>query len=352
MSGEGVDVAATRKEGRLLERIPLGLRIGCRVFGLVPGSSIATMSREQVERLHASTTPPGRLVTFLVDRSVGVVRPGVSSTDRTIPGPAGELPVRVYTPAPASAAAPSAVAAATPAPRPVVVHFHGGGWVLGDLRGGDWICSTVARDVDAVVVSVGYRLAPEHPFPAAPDDCLAAVAWVRANAASLGADPDRLGVMGDSAGGNLAAVVSLLARDAGGPAIAHQALLYPVTDGSMSWDSYRTFRDAPILTAADMEAYFRYYLASGADPLDPRVSPLRAADHAGLPPAIVVVAGHDPLHDEGVAYADALRRADVPATLAEYPAMPHGFLTVPGFARDAPAAMAAVTAAQRAALRG
>jgi acetyl esterase len=332
--------------------MPLGLRIGCRIFGLVPGSSIARMSREDVERLHASSRPPGRLVLFLVDRSVGVVRPGVTATDRIIPGPGGELPVRVYTPAPASsaAAAPSS-AAVPPAPRPVVVHFHGGGWVLGDLRGGDWICSTVARDVDAIVVSVGYRLAPEHPFPAAPEDCLAAVAWVRANAASIGADPDRLGVMGDSAGGNLAAVISLQARDAGGPPIAHQALLYPVTDGSMSWDSYRTFRDAPILTAADMEAYLRYYLPSGADPLDPRISPLRAADHAGLPPAIVVVAGHDPLHDEGVAYADALRRAGVPTTLAGYPAMPHGFLTVPGFARDAPAAMDAVTAAQRAALR-
>jgi acetyl esterase len=341
LSGEGGDTAPTRREGRPLERIPLGLRIGCRVFSLVPGSSIAKMSREQVERLHASTEPPGRLVLLLIDRSVGTVRPGVAAVDRTIAGPAGELPIRVYAPArPADA------------PRPVVVHFHGGGWVLGDLRGGDWMCSTVARDVDAVVVSVGYRLAPEHPFPAAPDDCLAAVTWARANAASLGADPDRLGVMGDSAGGNLAAVVALLARDAGGPPIAHQALLYPVTDGSMSWDSYRTFRDAPILTAADMEAYLRYYLPSGADPLDPRVSPLRAADHAGLPPAIVVVAGHDPLHDEGVAYADALRRAGVPTTFAEYPAMPHGFLTVPGFARDAPAAMAAVTAAQRATLRG
>jgi acetyl esterase len=156
--------------------------------------------------------------------------------------------------------------------------------------------------------------------------------------------------MGDSAGANLAAVVALADRDAGGPSLRHQALVYPVTDGAMTSASYRSNAHAPILTAADMAAFYGHYLPAGQDPLDPQVSPLRAASHAGLPPAIVITAGHDPLHDEGVAYAEAMRAAGVPVELVDHPAMPHGFLAMPRGARDAVGAMARITASQRAAL--
>jgi acetyl esterase len=223
-----------------------------------------------------------------------------------------------------------------------VVYFHGGGFVFGDLRGGDWICGTVARDVGAIVVSVDYRLAPKHPFPAGVDDCFAALVWAAAHTDELGADAGRIGLMGESAGGNLAAVVALMARDADGPVVRHQSLLYPVT-GAYGSESRRANADAFILTAADMSKFDELY---AGDRNDWRVSPLAAPSLAGLPPALIVVAGHDPLHDDGVQYADALRAAGIDAQLIDYPAMPHGFLNFPRFARDAKPAMAAVVAAQ------
>jgi len=196
----------------------------------------------------------------------------------------------------------------------LVLYFHGGGFVSVDLRVGDWMCGTVARDLDAVVVSIEYRLAPEHPFPAGLDDCYAGLLWTVEHAVEFGADPRRLGVMGESAGGNLAAVVALMARDAGAPIIAHQALLYPTT-GAGDTESRRANADAYILTAADMQRYGELY---GGDRTNWRVSPLRATSLEGLPPTLIAVAGHDPLHDDGVLYAEALRAAGVEVRLLDF----------------------------------
>jgi acetyl esterase len=228
----------------------------------------------------------------------------------------------------------------------LVIYYHGGGFVFGDLRGGDWIAGTVAHDLDAVVVSADYKLAPKHPFPAGVEDCYEVLEWATANAASLGADASRVGVIGESAGGNLAAVVALMARERGGPAVHHQALLYPVTT-TQDTPSRLANADAFILTKADMDRFDELY---AGDHTDWRESPLLATSHAGLPPAIIIVAGHDPLHDDGVLYADALRADGVEVKLIDYPAMPHGFMNFPRFARDAAPAMKAVIASQRAVL--
>jgi acetyl esterase len=213
--------------------------------------------------------------------------------------------------------------------------------VFGSLDQADWMCSTVATTVGAVVVSVDYRLAPSHPFPAAVDDAYATLEWA---VGEFGGE--RVGVMGESAGGNLAAVVSLLARDRGGPAIHHQALLYPATDMSRTPSGSP---DTPILSPAEMNAFRRYYLGD-ADPRDPRMSPLLAEDHSGLPPALVQVAEHDPLREDGVRYAAALRAAGTPVRFTEYVGMPHGYLNFPGVCRAAPQAMAELCAEQVAAL--
>jgi acetyl esterase len=298
-------------------------RIG-KVMRRMPGSSVSTATAEQIARSSGAATP--ELVASIL---LGKRPKGVTALERSADG----IPVRVYTPAGSSGA------------RPLVVYFHGGGFVYGDLRGGDWMCGTVAEGVDAIVVSVGYRLAPKHPFPAAAEDCFAALRWAVEHAEELGADAGRVGVMGESAGGNLAAVVALMARDAGSPALLHQALLYPAT-GAGDTESRRVNADAYILTAADMQRYGELY---GGDTEDWRVSPLKAESFTGLPPALIEVAGHDPLHDDGVRYAEALERDGVDVRLIDYPAMPHGFLNFPRFARDAVPAITAVIEAQRAA---
>lgn len=302
------------------------------IFRLLPGVSIAKMSLEQIEKSQTQVIPDH----FMVNLVLGGVQKGVQVINRSIPGPGGSLPLRIYTPGQAA-----------PAPRPLVIFFHGGGWVLGGLRNGDWMCSTVARDADAVVISVDYRLAPRHKFPAGLEDCYAALTWARDHAAELGADPVRIGVMGDSAGGNLAAVLCLLAKERGGPQICHQALLYPAVDGRMSSRSYETCKDGAILSAADMRIFYQHYLEPGMDPLDWRISPLHAKDHSGLPPALIAVAGRDPLHDEGVLYAEKLAQAGVPVILKEYLEMPHGFASSPYMSRDTRAAFAAITQSQR-----
>ena len=292
--------------------------------------SIASLSEADVIKLQARHTPSNALA----NRIFGTVAPGTVVNDRTIPGPAGDLPVRIYRPGRAGSGT-----------RPLIVNFHGGGFVLGDLRLGDWVCSQVALTVGAVVVSVDYRLAPGHRFPAAVDDCYAAVAWAAENAASLDADGPT-GVMGESAGGNLSAVVCLLARDRGGPAIGHQALLYPATDmTAIPTAAANTL----IISEPEMRAYRRHYLGD-ADPRDSRASPLLAGDHSGLPPALIQVAEHDPLRDDGARYAAALRAAGVPVRFTEYVGMPHGYLNFPGLCRSAPQALAELCTEQRAAL--
>jgi acetyl esterase len=265
----------------------------------------------------------------------GKVVPGTEVTDRAIPGPAGDLTVRVYRPVRASSGA-----------RPLIVHFHGGGFVFGDLRLSDWLCSSVAVTVGAVVVSVQYRLAPAHRFPAAVDDCLAALVWAAENAVAWDAGGP-IGLMGESAGGNLSAVLCLLARDGGGPLISHQTLLYPATDLTVS--SRPDAANALFVPEPDLQAYRRYYLGD-ADGRDFRASPLLAEDHSGLPPALIQVAEHDPLRDDGIRYAAALRAAGVPVRLTEYVGMPHGFLNFPGVCRSAPQALAEICAEQTAAL--
>ena len=310
-----------------MEPLAPGMRRLGTILRMLPGASVSQATPEQIARSSGATTPE------LLARLLSGSRPaGVRSDDRL----ADEIPVRVYTPVgPPSQA------------RPLIVYFHGGGFVFGDLRGGDWIAGSVSQQLDAVVVSVDYRLAPKHPFPAAVDDCLAAVIWASEHAAELGADPRRLGVMGESAGGNLAAVIALMARERGGPAIRHQALLYPAV-GAHDTASHRVNAHAVVLTAADMQKFTELY---AGDLADWRVAPLRASSLAGLPPAFIAVAGHDPLHDDGVEYADALRADGVEVQLIDYPEMAHGFMNFPRFARDAAPALAAVVASQRASLR-
>ena len=239
----------------------------------------------------------------------------VPTTDTAIDGPHGEIPVRVYTPPTGEA------------PWPVIVFFHGGGWVIGSIETHDGVCRDLAARVEAVVVSVDYRLAPEDPFPAPLDDACAAVEWVAAKAADLGGDPARLAVVGDSAGGNLAAAVCLLARDRGGPSIAFQVLVYPVTDLTMSHPSMVENGEGYMLTAADMRYFAGHYLAD-TDATDWRCSPLHAEDHAGLPPALVQTAEFDPLRDEGEAYAERLREAGVPVEVRRFDGLIHGYLNL------------------------
>ncbi len=238
--------------------------------------------------------------------------------DRRIDAEEGELTVRVYVPRGGAGRLPA------------TVYYHGGGFVLGDLESHDAHCRHLAVRGGCVVVAVHYRLAPEHPFPAAVDDAYAAFAWVVANAGALGVDPARVAVAGDSAGGNLAAVVSQVARDRGGPRPSFQLLVYPATDMTRSLASHRTFAEGYFLTEAMIDWFFASYLTDPEQQHDPRASPLRARDLTGLPPAHVVTAGFDPLRDEGEAYADALRAAGVPATSRCYDTMIHGFVSMAG----------------------
>ena len=292
--------------------------------------SIASLDEAGVIGFQARHTPDNPVT----NRIFGTVAPGTVVNDRAIKGPGGDLPVRVYRPSRAGSGA-----------RPLIVNFHGGGFVFGDLRLSDWACSRVAVTVGAVVVSVDYRLAPGHRFPAAVDDCYAALVWAAENAAALEAEGP-VGVMGESAGGNLSAVMCLLARDRGGPAISHQALLYPATD--LTREHAATAKTL-IISEPEMRAYRRHYLGD-ADPRDLRASPLLAGDHSRLPPALVQVAEHDPLRDDGARYAAALRAAGVPVRFTEYVGMPHGYLHFPGLCRSAPQALAELCAEQTAAL--
>jgi acetyl esterase len=293
-------------------------------------ASVATRSEEDVIALQRRGMPENRMT----DLIFGKVPPGVAVNNRAIPGPAGDIPVRVYTPAGAPAGT-----------RPLVVYYHGGGFVFGYLRMGDWLCGQVTASVGAVVVSVDYRLAPTHRFPAAVEDSYAALTWAAAHAAELQTG-GKLGVMGESAGGNLSAVMCLLARDRGGPALSHQALIYPATDMTVQRPDVRM----PFLSGDEMAAYRRMYLGTDGDPADPWASPLLASDHAKLPPALIQVAEHDPLRDDGMRYAAALRAAGGSVRVTEYVGMPHGFMNFPGLCRGAPQALAELCAEQKAAL--
>jgi acetyl esterase len=236
---------------------------------------------------------------------------------RTVAGGAGEIGARFYTPV-----------AAGSAPLPALVYFHGGGFVLGDLDTHDTLCRALAAEAGCKVISVDYRLAPEHKFPAAVEDAYAATKWVEDNASQIGIDPNRIAVGGDSAGGTLAAVVTQLAKAKGAPKLIYQLLFYPVTQLRDDTPSRQRFADDVILHKRALAWLREQYLAPEASPDDPRVAPLAASDLAGLPPAYVLTAGCDPLLEEGRQYADRLREAGVPVEYVCYDQMVHGFINM------------------------
>ncbi|BAX92229.1 alpha/beta hydrolase [Mycobacterium shigaense] len=270
------------------------------------------------------------------------LHPELRVEDRDIPGPAGSLGIRIYWPQTTSEAA-----------TPVVVFFHGGGFVVGDLDTHDGTCRQHAVGVDAIVVSVDYRLAPEHPYPAAVEDAWAATLWVAENAAAIGADPTRIAVAGDSAGGNIAAVMAQQARDNAGPRLAFQLLWYPSTLWDASLPSFTENADAPILDVKSVGDFSRWY-AGEVDLSDPPpgMAPGRAANLAGLPPAYIGVAGHDPLRDDGARYGELLAAAGTPAEVHNATTMVHGYLGYAGVVPAATAGLERGLAALRNALYG
>ncbi|WP_445186079.1 alpha/beta hydrolase [Pseudonocardia sp. Cha107L01] len=294
------------------------------VLDALPMASIAEVGyqgvRDAIRERMAAMPPPAEL-------------PRVE--DRTI---TGGIKTRIYWPV------------SDPSDLPVVVFYHGGGWVIGDLDSHDATARAIAGGVGAVVVAVDYRLAPEHPYPAAVDDAFAALKWVSEHAAELGADPSRLAVAGDSAGGNLAAVVSQLARDAGGPPVKFQLLWYPATTLDFALPSMTENAHAPVLTAADTFAFLELYLKGhDADARPATLAPANAESLAGLPPAYIATAQYDPIRDDGVRYAELLRAAGVPVELHNAETLVHGYVSfgiaVPAAAEAVAKALEAVKAA-------
>ncbi|MFF8595299.1 alpha/beta hydrolase [Streptomyces sp. NPDC015220] len=273
---------------------------------------------EGVRPLYTMTLAEARAADLAaVQADAGAPEPVEEVLDLSVPGPAGPLPVRIYRPR-------------AEGPLPVLVYFFGGGWTLGSLDTSDAICRSLANAAGCLTVSVGYRLAPEHKFPAAPEDCMAGVRWVAEHAGGYGGDPARLAVGGDSAGGNLAAAVTLMARDAGGPGLLAQLLVYPNTDQLADTPSRRENTDPLLFNDKSVQWYWDNYLAAPEDGVHPLASPLRAADHRGLPPALVITAEYDPLRDEGEEYARRLRENGVPVVASRYPGVAHGFFAMAG----------------------
>jgi acetyl esterase/lipase len=261
--------------------------------------------------------------------------PVAEVVDRALPGPAGEMAARFYRPD-------------APQPCPALVYFHGGGWVLGSLNAVDAVCRRLANAARCAVVSVDYRLAPEHPFPAGLEDCYAATRWVAECGGEHGLDGNRLAVGGASSGGNLAAAVALLARRRGGPPLLFQLLVYPPLDHRAADRAQRMRLDRPFFSAEDLAWCWRKYLADDEDGANPLASPLRAVDLRGLPPALLITAELDPLCDESELYAARLREANVPAQVARFDGVAHGFFSL----SDRLDAAAEAQALAAAALRG
>jgi acetyl esterase len=297
---------------------------------------IVQLFREAGRPALDTLSPPEARVAYLMGRAVTQPEPPELQSVKplTIPGPAGPIPLRVYTPM--GVTGQDALASG-------LVFFHGGGWVIGDLDSHDTACRQLAQGAGRIVVAVDYRLAPEHKFPAAIDDAIAATEWIAANAMQLGIDAGRLVVGGDSAGGNLAAVVAIHARD-NGPTLSGQMLIYPVTDLAMSHPSHSEPETSVLLTHNVMRWFRDHYANSEADHADWRGSPLRAADLTGLPPAIVVTAGADPLRDEGDDYARKLAAAGVKVMHKTWPGQFHGFFTMGKVIPEANALMADLVA--------
>jgi acetyl esterase len=257
--------------------------------------------------------------------------------NRLIPGPAGEIPVRIYRPEARGAL-------------PALVYYHGGGFVLCNLDTHDGVCRSLANAAGCTVVSVDYRLAPEHPFPAAPEDCYAALRFVAERGKEIGVDSSRIAIGGDSAGGNLTAVTAQMARDRRGPSLRFQLLVYPVTDCRFDTASYRDNAEGYFLTTATMKWFWKKYLADPEDAANPYASPLRAKDLSGLPPGLCITAELDPLRDEGEAYAARLRGAGVPVATTRYDGMFHGFFGMGALLAQGKSAVAEAATALRKAL--
>ncbi len=321
---------------------------------LDPQAEQSLAQRAGAPRQHEVSPEQARAMQMAQPRLAG---PEVSAVeDRMAPGPHGDVPVRVYIPAPLLSPPPQTGEAGGSSPPqtgeaggssppqageaggssppqtgeeggalPVTMWFHGGGWVVGNVETNDATCRALANESGSIVVSVDYRLAPEHRFPIPFDDCYAATCWAAESAASFGGDPSRLAVAGGSAGGNLAAAVALRARDEGGPKLAQQTLVYPVTDRDFERPSYVANGDGYGLDLDTMVYFWDCYLSSEADALNPYVTPMLAEDLSGLPPAYVLTAEYDPLRDEGEEYAERLRAAGVPTTATRYDGMIHGF---------------------------
>jgi acetyl esterase len=301
-----------------------------------------------VDLIEAAPGPPAHLVPVeqaraAHDRETAVMSgPGeqvAEVRELELPGPGGAIRIRVFRP----------LGTDDDGALPLVAYLHGGGWVLGTLDAFDPLCRALANASGALIASIDYRLAPEHPFPAAPDDARAALRWLAAHAGEVGGDPARLAIAGDSAGGNLATVTARRLRDEGGPALRMQALIYPVCDSALNTPSYRENTVGFGLSAQSMKRYWDLYL-DGADGRHPDASPLRAGDLAGLPPAYVLTVRHDVLRDEGEAYARALQDAGVPVTLRRYDGAVHGFFRWLAKAELARRAVADVGAALRSGL--
>jgi acetyl esterase len=274
---------------------------------------VDAMAALNLKPVEESTPAEARESIRIRTAALGPFEDVASVADHRVPVAEAEITVRTYTPGGRG-------------PHPVLVYYHGGGWVIGDLYTHDGLCRSLANAARCVVASVDYRLAPEWKYPVAAGDSYAALRWVAANAIRLGLDPRRVAVGGDSAGGNLATVVSLMARDQGGPGLVHQVLIYPVTDNDLNTRSYIENATGYLLTREGMRWFWAHYLADSRQGLEPHASPLRAPSLAGLPSALVITAECDPLRDEGEAYAARLRDAGVPVTVTRYDGMFHGFV--------------------------
>jgi acetyl esterase len=297
------------------------------------------MVAAEVPAFHTLTPEEARKMTARRVAQGGPIEPVAKVEDRTIPGPGGDIPIRIYTPQ-------------GPGPFGALLYFHGGGWVVGDINMTDVPCRMLTNASGCVIVSVDYRLAPEHKFPAGPEDCYVATQWVTDNSVALGVDPNRIAVGGTSAGATLAAAVALMARDRGGPHLAYQLLIYPATTSVLNTASHHEFaKDSYyILSRADMEWFWGHYLANPADHTNPYACPAHVKSLRGLPPALVITAEFDPLRDEGEAFARRLEEELVPTVLKRYVGVTHGFFGMPSVLDISKAAIAEVGAALRTAI--
>jgi acetyl esterase len=299
------------------------------------------MGAQPAPKLHELTPPEGRAMMVAMTEVIGPKDVPIGKvTNLTCRGPGGDIPLRMYTPV-----APQAETL------PALVFFHGGGFVIGNLDTHDGLCRMLANESGARIIAVDYRLAPEHKFPAAIDDSFAALNFVEANAAELGVDANRLAVGGDSAGGAITAVMTQLAKERGGPKLAFQMLFFPVTQIGEETRSFNAYAEGYFLERAGLLWFYDHYLPAGLNKKDPRISPLAAASLAGLPPAYLVVAEFDPLHDEGLLYADKLKKAGVACEVVDYAGLVHDFILMQGVLPQAAPAVKHAAQALKSALQ-